>query len=101
MPLIDLDFTGRHVAVFGGTTGINLGIALAFAQRSACVTVVSRRQENVDAALTRLRETGARAEGFSADVRDYDAVARTLERQATSSPARPACRRTAFAPSWT
>lgn len=79
MPLIDLDFTGRHVAVFGGTTGINLGIALAFAQRSACVTVVSRRQENVDAALTRLRETGARAEGFSADVRDYDAVARTLE----------------------
>lgn len=79
MPLIDLNFTGQHVAVFGGTTGINFGIALAFAQRGACVTVVSRRQENVDAALTRLRATGGRAEGFSADVRDYDAVARTLE----------------------
>lgn len=79
MSLINLDFTSRHVAIFGGTTGINFGIALAFAQRGASVTVISRRQENVDAALSRLRETGARAAGFSADVRDYDAVTRTLE----------------------
>jgi NAD(P)-dependent dehydrogenase (short-subunit alcohol dehydrogenase family) len=29
---IDIDFTGRHVFVFGGTTGINFGIAKAFAK---------------------------------------------------------------------
>jgi len=79
MPLIDLDFSGRHVAVFGGTSGINFGIAEAFARRGASVTVASRRQENVDAALARLREAGGRAAGFAADVRDFDAVARALE----------------------
>ena len=51
---MDLDFTGRHVFVFGGTTGINFGIAQAFARCGAHVSVASRKRENVDAALARL-----------------------------------------------
>ncbi len=75
---VNLDFTGRHVFVFGGTTGINFGIAEAFARRGASVTVASRQQENVDAARKRLAQSGAPVHGVCADVRDFDAVGRAF-----------------------
>ncbi|GHC85363.1 short-chain dehydrogenase [Pseudorhodoferax aquiterrae] len=71
---IDLDYTGRHVVVFGGTTGINFGIAQAFARQRARVTVASRKQDNVDAAVASLREAGGEVLGVVADVRDFAAV---------------------------
>lgn len=71
---IDLKFNGQHVMVFGGTTGINFGIADAFARQGANVTVVSRRQENVDHAVAALRVHGNGVTGLTADVRDFDAV---------------------------
>ena len=67
---IELDFSGRHVMVFGGTTGINLGIADCFAQRRGRVTVVSRKQDNVDAATAQLSKHGGEVLGVVADVRD-------------------------------
>lgn len=75
---IDLDFKNRHVVVFGGTTGINFGIAEAFATRGANVTVVSRREENVAAATEKLRVHGHGVHGARADVRDFDSVGRAL-----------------------
>ena len=72
---VQFDFTGRHVMVFGGTTGINLGIAQAYAKAGAKVSVVSRKQANVDAAVATL---GADALGVVADVRDEQAVADAL-----------------------
>ena len=39
---VQFDFSGRHVMVFGGTTGINLGIAQHYAMAGARVSVVSR-----------------------------------------------------------
>ena len=71
---IDLKFHGQHVVVFGGTTGINFGIAEAFARQGAALTVVSRRRENVDAAVGRLSAFGQRVVGVCADVRDFDSV---------------------------
>lgn len=65
----------RNVFVAGGTSGINLGIAQAFAAAGDHVTVLSRSQEKVDAAVTSL---GPNAAGFAADVRDYDAVDNAL-----------------------
>jgi NAD(P)-dependent dehydrogenase (short-subunit alcohol dehydrogenase family) len=62
------------VFVAGGTSGINLGIAQAFARAGARVAVASRSQDKVDAAEVGLRESGAKAIGFAADVRQYDAV---------------------------
>lgn len=50
--------TGRNVLVFGGTSGINLGIAEAFARLGDRVGVVSRKQDKVDAALRRLPALG-------------------------------------------
>jgi NAD(P)-dependent dehydrogenase (short-subunit alcohol dehydrogenase family) len=68
------DFTGRHVFVAGGTSGINLGIAEAFAARGARLTVISRSPERVAGAVKALQARGAQALGFSADVRDPAAV---------------------------
>jgi NAD(P)-dependent dehydrogenase (short-subunit alcohol dehydrogenase family) len=75
------DFNGRHVFVFGGTSGINLGIAQAFAQRGATVAVAGRKQEKIDAALSSLATYGGAVSGYSLDVRQYDAVAAALATQ--------------------
>lgn len=75
---IDLDFKGKHVFVFGGTTGINFGIAQAFARQGADVTVVSRKVDNVNAAVEQLTSLGARVYGGCADVRDFDAVGKVF-----------------------
>jgi NAD(P)-dependent dehydrogenase (short-subunit alcohol dehydrogenase family) len=76
------DFTGRHVFVAGGTSGINFGIAAAFAKAGAKVSVLSRSPEKVTEAVARL---GAGAWGQPADVRSYDAVAAALAGAAAHS----------------
>ncbi len=69
------DFAGRNVFVAGGTSGINLGIALAFARAGATVGVLSRSAEKVSAAVESLESAGApAAAGYAADVRDMDGV---------------------------
>jgi NAD(P)-dependent dehydrogenase (short-subunit alcohol dehydrogenase family) len=76
---VTFDFADRHVFVFGGTAGINLGIARAFARNGAKVTVASRKEENVDAAVSELTELGGNVLGLTADVRDFDAVGHAFE----------------------
>ena len=73
------DYQGKHVFVSGGTSGINLGIAHAFARAGAKVSVMSRSQEKVDAAVAGLKARGGHAWGISADVRDYAAVEAALK----------------------
>ena len=68
------DFGGRHVFVAGGTSGINLGIAKGFARAGAKLSVLSRSQSKVDAAVETLCQLGAEAQGFALDVRDSEAV---------------------------
>ena len=75
----DNDFTGRAVFVAGGTSGINLGIAQAFAAAGAKLAVIGRSQERLDGALQTLRRAGDDVVGFSADVRDPQAVAAALK----------------------
>lgn len=72
------DYTGKTVFVSGGTSGINLGIATAFAEAGARVFVVSRREEKVRAAVELFESKGADALGRAADVRDADAVKAAL-----------------------
>jgi NAD(P)-dependent dehydrogenase (short-subunit alcohol dehydrogenase family) len=72
---VRFDFTDKTVMVFGGTTGINLGIAEAFAGAGARVAVASRKPENVDAAVQHIGGSPAQVRGFIADVRDFDSVA--------------------------
>lgn len=68
------DYGGCAVMVVGGTSGINLGIAGAFADAGARVGVASRRREKVDAAVAALSREGRPAFGAVFDVRDADAV---------------------------
>jgi len=72
------DFSGKNVFVFGGTSGINLGIAEAFVAAGARIGVASRSQDKVDAAVARLSRPNAPADGFSLDVREPQAVADAL-----------------------
>lgn len=69
------DYSGCNVFVVGGTSGINLGIAEAFARAGARIGVASRRQEKVDAAVARLGSKAGPALGYAFDVRDAPAVA--------------------------
>lgn len=73
----DLDlaqFRGRHVFVAGGSSGINLGIAQAFAGAGANVSLISRNADKVAAAVAGLQAQGAQAWGGSADVRQSAAL---------------------------
>ena len=72
------EFSNANVFVFGGTSGINLGIARCFASAGARVAVASRSQEKVDAAVAELESLGASASGYALDVRDADAVQAAL-----------------------
>ena len=72
------DFSRKNVFVFGGTSGINLGIAEAFVNAGAKVGVASRSQDKVDAAVSRLSRPEVPALGFSLDVRQPQAVADAL-----------------------
>lgn len=74
------DFTGKTVFVAGGTSGINLGIALGFAEAGARVAVLSRSQDKVDAAVAKLKAArpGGEAIGFAADVREFANVEAAL-----------------------
>lgn len=72
--MLTIDFTGKTVVVIGGTSGINRGIAEAFARHGARVAVASRTSQKVADTVAALQHLGAEAMGFVADVRDYDAV---------------------------
>ena len=75
----NVSFENRVVVVIGGTSGINRGIAETFARLGASVVVASRNQEKVDATVTQLKTLGHSAYGFSADVRDQDAIKNGLQ----------------------
>jgi NAD(P)-dependent dehydrogenase (short-subunit alcohol dehydrogenase family) len=74
-----LDFKNKSVFVAGGSSGINLGIAAAFAKAGAKVAIVSRNVERVAGAVAHLRSFGNQVEGYNADVRDSQAIAEVLK----------------------
>lgn len=75
---VSFDYTGKKVFVFGGTSGLNLGIAEAFAAAGANIGVASRSPDKVDAAVARLSRPDRPALGYSLDVREPQAVADAL-----------------------
>jgi NAD(P)-dependent dehydrogenase (short-subunit alcohol dehydrogenase family) len=78
---LTMDFTGKHVFVFGGTTGIGFGIAENLGKHGPNVSVASRKQVNVDAAMAALG-TGYIV-GVAADVREFDTVGRAFDNAAS------------------
>lgn len=71
-------YSGRHVFVSGGTSGINLTLATAFGKAGAKVTVIGRKADKLEAAVKSLTGQGIAARGSTADVRDFAAVDQAL-----------------------
>lgn len=78
------DLRGKSVFVAGGTSGINLGIARAFASCGAFVGVLSRSPDKVNAAVAEISSFGEMAFGAAADVRDASAVEEVIGQFARS-----------------
>ncbi len=80
-PFRDDLLVGKNAFITGGTSGINLAIAQRLAKAGAKVAVVGRKPEKAQAAAATL---GEGAKWFSADVRDYGALAGALEETAAA-----------------
>lgn len=72
-------FEGKVVFVTGGGSGINLAIAKAFASLGAAVGMCGRDQGKLARAAREIETLGARAMGWSADVRDFAAVNEAIQ----------------------
>ena len=72
------DFADRHLFVAGGSSGINFGVAQAFARAGARVSLISRSADRVATAAAQLEALGTQAAGFAADVRQPEAVEKAL-----------------------
>jgi hypothetical protein len=69
---------GKVAFVAGGSSGINLGVAQAFARAGAKVALISRSAEKIEAAAKTITDEGHEAIGMAADVRDFAAVEQAL-----------------------
>jgi NAD(P)-dependent dehydrogenase (short-subunit alcohol dehydrogenase family) len=78
--MLEHTFEGKVAFVTGGTSGIGLCTARAFAQAGAAVLLAARGEAAGRAACAVLEDAGARAEFVATDVRDDAALARAVER---------------------
>lgn len=78
--MADFNFAGASVFVAGGTSGINLGIADAFAAAGAHVAVMSRTPQNVTTAVAQLECHGGKVLGLVGDVRHMDQVQAAMKK---------------------
>ncbi len=77
--MIRYDYSGRVALVIGGTSGIGLATARAFARAGASVTVAARGREAGQATCASLEATGTKALFVQTDIADDASVARAVE----------------------
>lgn len=69
---------GRRALITGAGRGIGLGIARAYAEAGAEVTLCARSADEIEAAAAEIRNAGGRAETLVADVTDTQALVACL-----------------------
>ncbi|QSX77460.1 SDR family oxidoreductase [Agrilutibacter solisilvae] len=85
---MDLNLTGKHALVCGGSEGIGLATAWALAGLGADVTLLARREDTLRELATRLpRPHPAQAHGWvSADTADLDTLRTKVDALAAGKP---------------
>lgn len=78
--MIRFDFSGKAALVTGGTSGIGLAVARAFARAGASVALVARGEVSGRVAREALEREGARVLFIRGDVREAESVSRSVER---------------------
>jgi NAD(P)-dependent dehydrogenase (short-subunit alcohol dehydrogenase family) len=75
---VDLELTGRHVLITGGSRGIGLACAEEFLREGCVVSLVGRDAGRLEEACAALGAEG-RTRGFAADLTDPAAALRVIE----------------------
>ncbi|MFS8085182.1 MAG: SDR family NAD(P)-dependent oxidoreductase, partial [Acidobacteriota bacterium] len=68
------DLTGKHALVTGGNSGIGEAMARALGLAGAAVTLVARREHELQAAASRLGDDGIAADVIACDLADVNQV---------------------------
>lgn len=76
---MDLELEGKIVMVTGGSKGIGLACAAAFARAGAKVAIVSRDSGNQESATKTLQAEGYETLAVAADLRDPEAAAKATQ----------------------
>ncbi|MGO4329554.1 SDR family NAD(P)-dependent oxidoreductase [Cupriavidus sp. 2TAF22] len=75
---MELNLKDKLVVVTGGSKGIGLACARAFAGEGARVVIVSRDAANVERALAGLAQEGIQAHGYAANLSAYEDATRVV-----------------------
>jgi 3-oxoacyl-[acyl-carrier protein] reductase len=71
---MDLGIAGKVALVTGGSRGLGLACAERLAQEGCRVVIAARDPERLERVTQRLRQTGAEARGFSADISTREGI---------------------------
>jgi len=73
-------FKGKKIVITGGSSGLGLALAKAFATKGATITVIARNKDKLENAKAEISAQGGRAYAFSSDVSSMDAITETFKK---------------------
>jgi gluconate 5-dehydrogenase len=73
------DLAGRTALVTGGSRGLGLQIAEALGEMGAQVAITARKKDELDSALSRLKDAGVKGKAFVCDIGKREAIPPLVE----------------------
>src|SRR5262245_24875590 len=68
------DVNGKSIIITGGSRGLGRALALRLSAEGAKITLIARREEELDAVVSEIRKRGGIAFGIAADVGEKESV---------------------------